>query len=206
MGEEASGEGPCPLGQWDRSYLQRKFSRCPNRAGGLPRTEESIECPLNIPIARIQNNLDNCSIDGWESFFQRVLGLLSRAQRPGGLRRGSWRFLGGGLLGWRCGARCGIRVLRLIVKIKGSRGCRRLSAGAVGCSGRGLARSRLQTEMSSLFTTAARVRTNNLLLLRHLEMLVQCICQRRDGDTRKYQRKGVACRRKAEVIGEAPTK
>lgn len=156
MGEEALEEGPCLLGQWDRSCLQLMFS---DYLWSIrrPRTKKSVECALDIPIAGIQNSFDHCSIDRWESFSERVLRLLSRAQRPRRLWRGSWGCFAVGLLSWRCIARCGIRVLGLIVKVQGPRRGRRLSTRAVGCGGRGLARSGLRTRMSFWFTDAAWV-------------------------------------------------
>lgn len=156
MGEEASEEGPYLLARWDRSCLQLVFSDYLWSTRG-PRTKKSIEGTLDIPIAGIQNCLDHCSIDTWESFFQRVLRLLSWAQRPRRLRRGSWGCFAVGLLSWCCIARRSVRVLGLIVKVQGTRRGRRLSTRAVGCRGRGLARSGLRTRMSFWFTDAAWV-------------------------------------------------
>lgn len=156
MGEEASEEGPYLLGQWDRSCLQLMFSDY-LRSMRRPRTKKSIECALDIQIASIQNSLDHSSIDSWESFSQRVLRLLSRAQRPGRLWRGSWGCFAVGLLSWSCISGCSVRVLGLIVKVQGPRRGRRLSTRAVGCGSRGLARSGLRTRMSCWFTDVAWV-------------------------------------------------
>lgn len=118
-------------------------SGCPSSLQDLSRTEEGVECSLDIPIARIQDNFDHSSIDAWKGLPERVLRLLSRAQRPGWLWRGSWGCLGGSLLGWRGIARCSIRVLWFIIEVQRSCCGRRLGAGAVGCRSRGLTRSRL---------------------------------------------------------------